>query len=229
MPSFAPSSPFASSTSRADRATLRRVARGLALTATLLLAVALTGCEKTLRNMYQQPKLQPLAASPLWPDGAASRPDVPGTVAASAGRLAGASSGRVDRDTREPITRTDVLAGAHTAAADRLALLRRGRERYDIYCSPCHSITGDGDGFIVRRGFPRPPSFHQPALRAESDATMLGVIRDGAGTMFGFGDRVDAFDREAIVAYIRALQLARNAQPGDVPPEHRAELGASPP
>jgi mono/diheme cytochrome c family protein len=198
--------------------------------ATALAAIVLLGgCEKTLRNMYQQPKLQPLASSPLWPDGAASRPEVPGSVVASAGRLAGASSGRIDGDEWPDRSRTEFLAGTQARVSDRLAVLRRGQERYDIYCAPCHSVTGDGDGYIVRRGFPRPPSFHQPALRAESDATMEKVIRDGAGTMFAMSDRVDASDRAAIVAYVRALQLSQNAGLADVPPERRSSLGTAPP
>ena len=219
------SSPFASSTSRASRAKQRR----WALATALAVAVLLGGCEKTLRDMYQQPKLQPLASSPLWPDGAASRPEVPSSVAASAGRLAGASSGRIDSDEWPHLSHTEVLPNTQVQTSDRLAVLRRGRERYDIYCAPCHSVTGDGDGKIVRRGFPRPPSFHQPALRAASDATMLSAIRDGAGKMFPLGDRVDATDREAIVAYIRALQLAQNARLDDVVPEQRASLERSSP
>ncbi len=218
-----PSTPFASSTLRASRV----MARLWTFATALAVAALLGGCEKTLRNMYQQPKLQPLSSSPLWPDGAASRPEVPGSVAASAGRLAGASSGRIDRD-ESPDSHTVAFADTQAQASDRFAVLRRGRERYDIFCAPCHSVTGDGDGYIVRRGFPRPPSFHQPALRAASDATMVSVIRGGAGTMFPLGDRVDAADREAIVAYIRALQLSQNATLADVAPERRASLEMSP-
>ena len=102
--------------------------------------------------------------------------------------------------------------------------LARGRERYDIYCSPCHSIAGDGDGMVARRGFPHPPSYHSDKLRNAPDAHFYNVITNGYGVMYSYADRVEPRDRWAIIAYIRALQLSQNARIDDVPPEHRAEL-----
>ena len=87
-------------------------------------------------------------------------------------------------------------------------LLERGRERYDIFCAPCHGLTGAGDGFIVQRGFPGPPPFADPRLMRTSAPEMLTAINDGKGVMYGFGDRVAPRDQWAIVAYMRALQHA---------------------
>ncbi len=98
-----------------------------------------------------------------------------------------------------------------------MALLQRGRERFDVYCSPCHSVVGDGDGMVVRRGFPAPPSYHIERLRAAPDHHFYDVITHGYGVMYPYGDRVAPDDRWAIVAYIRALQLSQHAAASDAP------------
>jgi mono/diheme cytochrome c family protein len=90
------------------------------------------------------------------------------------------------------------------------ALLARGRERYNIYCSPCHDFTGRGNGMIVQRGFLPPPSYHTDRLRDAPDSHFFDVISKGYGAMYSYGDRISASDRWAIVAYIRALQLSQN-------------------
>jgi mono/diheme cytochrome c family protein len=90
------------------------------------------------------------------------------------------------------------------------ALLARGRERYNIYCSPCHDFTGRGNGMIVQRGFLPPPSYHTDRLRDAPDSHFFDVISQGYGAMYSYGDRVSVSDRWAIVAYIRALQLSQN-------------------
>jgi mono/diheme cytochrome c family protein len=207
-----------------------------------LVALALSGCEKAMQDMYNQPKYKPLAASPFWSDGRSSRPEVAGTVARSGGASAGTSSGRLGQlplpmaeapvypvddngnvkanlapDSPKPLTATNPLP------IDRQTL-DRGRERFDIYCSPCHSIAGDGDGMVPRRGFPHPPSYHTPRLRNAPDAHFYNVITQGYGMMYSYADRVAPNDRWAIVAYIRALQLSQDAGLEDVPPEHRADL-----
>jgi mono/diheme cytochrome c family protein len=105
-----------------------------------------------------------------------------------------------------------------------LATLERGRERFDIYCSPCHSKAGDGDGMVVRRGFPAPPSYHIDRLRNAPDAHFFSVITNGYGAMYSYADRTTVDDRWAIVAYIRALQLSQHATIDDVPAERRAAL-----
>ena len=151
----------------------------------VVLMVFLAGCEKIARNMYDQPRYKPFAASTLFPDGSSARPPVPGTLS-------------IDAPPRRP-PRT-------------LALLEHGRERYDIYCAPCHSPVGDGDGFVARRGFPRPPSYHIERLREASDQHLYDVITRGYGVMYSYADRVAPQDRWAIVEYIRALQLSQHAR-----------------
>lgn len=95
------------------------------------------------------------------------------------------------------------------------ALLIRGRERFNIYCSPCHGYAGYGDGIVVQRGFLAPPSYHTDRLRNEKDQHLFDVITNGYGAMFSYGDRLDAKDRWAVVAYIRALQRSQNPKPED--------------
>ncbi|SPE35352.1 conserved hypothetical protein [Burkholderiales bacterium] len=167
----------------------------------------LPGCEKAMRNMYEQPKYEPLAESSLWPDGQSARPIEPGVVVSSAGTFAASSSGR----------RGDLAQPVRTPPRVTIEALRRGRERYDIYCAPCHSVTGDGDGMVVRRGFPAPASLHTPLMRAASDAHLFDVITSGYGVMYPFADRIGPPDRWAIVAYVRALQLSQHASIVDVP------------
>jgi len=104
------------------------------------------------------------------------------------------------------------------------AILERGRERFTIYCQPCHSPVGDGDGLIVRRGFPAPPSFHIERLRKAPDRHFFEVITGGYGVMYPYADRVSPEDRWAIVAYIRALQLSQGAKAAELPDEVRREL-----
>jgi mono/diheme cytochrome c family protein len=207
------------------------------------LPVMLSGCEKAMQDMSNQPKYRPLAASSFWPDGRSSRPDVAGTVAFSGGVTAGTSSGRlgtlpppasetptypVDENGR---IKADLPPGSPPLrlATNPLPIdrptLERGHERFDIYCSPCHSVAGDGDGMVARRGFPHPPSYHTERLRNAPDAHFYSVITNGYGMMYSYADRIAPADRWAIVAYIRALQLSQNARLDDVPPEHRADLG----
>ncbi len=174
----------------------------------------LPGCEKAMRNMYEQPKYAPLEPSSLWPDGQSARPLEPGVVARSAGALAASSSGR----------RGDLGPSTGRSPPLTTETLTRGRERYDIYCAPCHSVSGDGDGMVVRRGFPAPGSLHTPLLRAASDAHLYDVITSGFGVMYPFADRVEPEDRWAIVGYMRALQRSRHASIDDVPPAERRTL-----
>ena len=87
-----------------------------------------------------------------------------------------------------------------------LALVKRGHERFNIFCSECHGYGGDADGMVVQRGFPRPPSFHEAQLVAAPDAYFVDVITHGHGVMYSYADRVPPADRWAIAAYIRALQ-----------------------
>jgi mono/diheme cytochrome c family protein len=169
-------------------------------------ALGLAGCERTMKDMYVQPRLGPDAASPLFADGKGSRPPPPGSVPMAMGDLAATSGGR--RGQQELVER-DAAEAASTPPPVTSALLQRGQARYDIDCAPCHSPVGDGDGMIARRGFPHPPSYHQPRLRESPDRHFFDVITQGYGVMAPYADRVTPQDRWAIVAYIRALQASR--------------------
>jgi mono/diheme cytochrome c family protein len=105
-----------------------------------------------------------------------------------------------------------------------MALLKRGQQRFNIYCSPCHGRTGEGNGMIVQRGFPHPPSYFIERLRSAPNQHFYDVITHGYGVMYPYYDRVTPADRWAIVAYIRALQASASASPSDVPPEKRSAL-----
>ncbi len=222
----------------------------LAILCAVLAALGATGCEKSFRNMYDQPRYKPLAASPLWPDGRASRPPVAGTVPRSQGTAADTASGRggsialspvvpvvpaVPVVTAVPVVPAPPLSAPLAAAASppspaatrtgwTTVMIGRGQQRYDIYCAPCHGAAGDGDGMIARRGFPHPPSLHDARLRNAEDGYLVSVITHGYGAMYPYADRVAPADRQAIVAYIRALQLSRNATLADVPAAARATL-----
>jgi hypothetical protein len=164
--------------------------------------------------MADQPRYKPLAPSAFFEDGRSARPSVPGTVAQ--GQLREDEhlyTGRVDGQLVElfpfPVTRQ---------------VLDRGRERFDIFCSPCHGRVGDGKGMVVRRGFAQPPSFHIERLRTAPAGYVFEVITKGFGRMYDYADRIGVEDRWAIAAYIRALQLSQNARLEDVPEPERAQL-----
>jgi len=190
-----------------DRSNPKRIAMIARLLIGSLCMSLLPGCEKAMRNMYEQPKYGPLAESSLWPDGKSARPLDTGVVVHSAGTLAASSSGR----------QGDLAAFVGAPPPVTIDALLRGRERYDIYCGPCHSVSGDGDGIVVRRGFPAPMSLHTPLMRAASDDHLFDVITNGYGVMYSFADRIGAQDRWAIVVYVRALQRSQHASIDDVP------------
>jgi mono/diheme cytochrome c family protein len=195
---------------------------GLLLVATL----PLMGCERAMHDMYEQPKDKPQQPSSLFADGNSARPSVQGSVAMAGGAVAGASSGRrggehaippagaaLPRDDqgRELSPRNANAARYASPVPTTMALLTRGRERFDIDCAPCHGRSGDGQGMVVQRGFPSPPSFHTDKLRLAPDSHVYQVITQGYGVMYPYGDRVAPADRWAIVAYVRALQLSQHA------------------
>ncbi len=105
-----------------------------------------------------------------------------------------------------------------------MALLERGKQRFEIYCAPCHSRVGDGNGMIVQRGFPHPPSYYIERLRTAPDQHFYDVITHGYGVMYSYADRVQPEDRWAIIAYIRALQASAQGTLSDVPPDQRSAL-----
>jgi mono/diheme cytochrome c family protein len=164
--------------------------------------------------MHDQPKYIPLRESTFFADERSARPLVPGTVAR--GQLRDDTllyAGKVgDKD-------ADVFPFAVDAR-----VMARGQERFNIYCSPCHGRTGQGDGMVVRRGYRRPPSFHQDRLRNAPVGHFFDVISDGFGAMPDYAAQIKVEDRWAIIAYVRALQLSEHATPADVPADHRGDL-----
>jgi len=184
--------------------------------------LALTACEKAKQDMYDDQKFKPLAHSERFSDGSSSRPLPDGSAPFAQGPLSGTSSGRIGE---EAVRRNqEALAAQSIPYPVTLQLLRRGRERYQIYCMPCHSPVGDGDGLVVRRGFPHPPSYHSDRLRQAPDRHFFDVMSNGYGIMYSYADRVEPSDRWAIVAYIRALQLSQHADAGKLPPQVRGHL-----
>jgi mono/diheme cytochrome c family protein len=164
--------------------------------------------------MHDQPKYKPFRASTFFDDGRAARPSVPDTVA----------RGQLENDTllytgKSGTEFADVLPFPVTAA-----ILHRGQERYNIFCSPCHDRVGNGDGMIVRRGYRRPPSYHIDRLRAAHVGYFFDVITHGFGVMPDYASQVAVADRWAIVAYIRALQLSQHASLADASPDGQAQL-----
>ncbi len=104
-------------------------------------------------------------------------------------------------------------------------LLERGEERYKIFCSPCHGLQGDGNGTIAMRGMKRPPTYHQDRLRQAPNGYFYDNITNGFGAMYGYSAQIPPRDRWAIIAYVRALQLSRNAKVADLPTALRQKLG----
>jgi mono/diheme cytochrome c family protein len=119
------------------------------------------------------------------------------------------------------IAREDVAKPVPPLSA---ALLERGHERFNVYCSPCHGFQGQGDGMIVKRGFPAPPSFHIDRLRSAPTRHFYDVITDGWGVMYSYADRVEPTDRWAIAGYIRVLQESRDADVASLPETVRESL-----
>jgi len=168
--------------------------------------------------MAEQPRYDPLEPSVFFADGQSARQLVPGTVA----------RGQLGDD---PHLYEGVVNGAPAKTFPfpiTLAVLERGQERYNIYCSPCHARTGKGDGMIVQRGYTPPPSFHIERLRDVPPGHIFNVTTRGLGAMPDYRQQIAPRDRWAIVAYIRALQLSQNARPSDVPPEERGKLAGEP-
>ena len=168
--------------------------------------------------MSQQPKRRPLEPSRFFADGQSSRSPVEGTIARGQLRLddhlyRGMEKGEFADAFPFPVTRE---------------ILTRGRERFNIFCSPCHDRTGYGHGMIVQRGFTSPPSYHIERLRRAKPGYFFDVITRGFGAMPDYPDQIPVRDRWAIVAYLRVLQESQNARPEDIPPEQLRQLEAGP-
>ena len=168
------------------------------LAACLVGAAALCGCERN--DMMNQPRHEPMEESNFFADKQSSRPIVPGTIArgqlvANNMRFAGLPEGPTPEVFPFEITKAD---------------LERGRQRFEIYCQVCHGATGDADGMIVRRGFVKPPSFHEQRLKDAPVGHYYDVITNGFGAMYSYNDRIFPEDRWRIAAYVRVLQLAQD-------------------
>lgn len=162
------------------------------------------GCRQ---DMHDQPRYKPLAPSTFFSDGRSARPGLEDTVAR--GQL------RIDSARYQGRTAGGYVAEfpIRVSRAD----LERGRERYDIFCAPCHGMLGDGRGMIVQRGLRQPPTYHSDRLRAMPVGYYFEVITNGYGAMYSYASRVPPDDRWRITAYIRALQLSAHATEADVP------------
>jgi mono/diheme cytochrome c family protein len=175
----------------------RPEARALVVGACLSL---LGGCRR--QDMFDQPRADPLEPSSFFPDGASARSPVKGSVAR--GQL------RADPAFESGVTPDAGFVAESPRPIDR-ALLDRGRERFTIYCAPCHGQLGDGRGMIVQRGFKQPSSLHDARLRAMPLGYFVDVISNGFGQMPSYRIQVSPEDRWAIAAYIGALQLSQRA------------------
>ena len=159
-------------------------------------------------DMHVQPRYNPLAKSDFFPDERAARPLVEGTVARGEDRA----------DTYFYTGRTGSELGNYMPFPVTKEVMERGRERFNIYCAPCHSRAGDGNGMIPSRGFPtKPPSYHIDRLVKAPIGHFFDVMTNGYGIMQDYSSQVSARDRWCIAAYIRALQLSGNATMADVP------------
>lgn len=182
----------------------------------ILGSLALAGCSRL--DMQDQPKYRPQRPSEFFADGRSERQPVEGTIA----------RGALYEDTAfydgKDAAGKDI--DAFPVAVDKAVILR-GQNRYDIYCSPCHGRIGNGLGMIVRRGFKQPPSYHIDRLRNAPVGHFYDVISNGYGAMQNYAMQLQPRDRWAVIAYIRALQYSENANINDLPQEARARIPAA--
>jgi mono/diheme cytochrome c family protein len=170
----------------------------------LLAVLALAACRQ---DMHDQPRFKPLARSDFYSDLRSARPPVEGTVA----------RGQLHEDSYFYTGKMGNAPGDYMPFAVNEEVLARGQERFNIYCSPCHSELGDGNGVIVQRGYRAPPSYHTERLRKAPLGYFFDVMTNGFGAMPDYASQISAQDRWNIVAYIRALQLSQNATAADLP------------
>jgi len=191
----------------------------------LILAVMLSACYRGRPsekppihlnpNMDNQPKYRAQGTSKFFLDGSAMRIPIPGTVAR--GELYADPAYYFGKDENGNFVKTIPLSIT-------LRMLKRGQERYNIYCAPCHGRTGDGRGIVVQRGYLPPPSFHQDYMRAYPDGQIYDVINRGIRNMPAYGYMIPVEDRWAIVAYFKALLRAQNATSNDIPEAFRDKI-----
>jgi mono/diheme cytochrome c family protein len=178
--------------------------RKLSLLPAVACLVVVAGCRQ---DMHDQPKYKPLRPSAFFADGSSARPTVEGTVA----------RGTLQEDEAFFTGKTGTQLVREMPFAVDDAVVNRGQERYNIFCAPCHDATGSGNGMIVQRGYRKPPSFHEPRLRAVEAGHFFDVMTNGFGAMPDYRAQIAPRDRWAIVAYIRALQLQQPVAPPSAP------------
>lgn len=189
-------------------------------------AALLTGCRQ---DMHNQPRYKPLAGTDFFGDGRSARPEVADTVAW--GRISVAQPDpaflRLDQARYTgKVNGEDVNYFPFPIAK---ADLDRGQERYNIYCSPCHSRIGDGNGMIVRRGYRQAASYHTEKLIKAPVGHFFDVMTNGFGAMPSYASRIEPDDRWRIAAYIRVLQFSQDAPLDLVPADQRSALDKNPP
>jgi mono/diheme cytochrome c family protein len=186
----------------------------------LLLGVCLAG-PACRRDMQDQPKMKPFRGTTFFGDGLSSRQPIEGTVARGFLRDNTAlftgkktsPAGAPTAGATQPVT--DAQANTYPDDVETFPfpitedMVLRGRQRYDIFCSVCHGLTGNGDGMIVRRGFRRAASFNDDRLRQAPVGHFFDAITNGWGAMPSYASQIPAQDRWAIIAYIRALQTSQ--------------------
>lgn len=203
---------------------------------TLLFAVALTISIAGFRGMRStqppiivfpdmdfQAKYKPQAASKFFADGRADRPTPAGTVPRGRGTAADPDFLRAD-DAHYAGKAADgsFVKGFPIEVTE--TMIRRGQNRYEIYCAPCHGTNGDGQGITKAYGMVATPTYHDDRLRQMAEGELFNTITHGKNTMMPYGDKLSPDERWAVVAYMRALQRAHNAKLDDVPLEKRGEL-----
>lgn len=184
----------------------------------ILMALVLAFVIACQQKMADQPRYEPLSRSTFFSDGRAARPLEEGTVAR--GEL------RIDEHFYQAKERGNLVDTFPFPVTSMI--LKRGQERFNIYCAPCHDRVGTGQGMIVRRGYRAPASFHIDRLRQAPVGYFFDVMTNGFGVMPDYAQQVHPEDRWAIVAYIRALQLSQHARLTDVPEDQRRQLENKP-
>ena len=180
---------------------MKRLVAGLAVAFAI---AATSGCRQ---DMQDQPKYKNLRGSAFFEDRRSARPVVEGTVAR--GRLYADAAFRTGKANGQPVATLPMPLSRE--------ILQRGRERYGIYCTPCHGMTGDGRGIVVQRGYRQPPNFNIDRLRAAPVGYFFDVQTNGFGAMMDYAAQIPAADRWAIAAYLRVLQLSQSTTIADVP------------
>ena len=178
-----------------------------------LAVLALAGCRQ---DMHDQPRFKPLAMSDFYADLRSARPPVEGAVA----------RGQLREDAYFYTGKIGNNPGDYLPFPATREVLERGQQRFNIYCAPCHSRLGDGNGMVVQRGYKHPPSFHQDRLRNAPIGYFYDIMTNGLGAMPDYTAQVQPADRWAIAVYIRALQQSQNAQVSDVAPADVDKLKA---